>query len=103
MSTIRPVDMQVMIQRTQEINRTTNNDGSRAEQQSGQFAQHFQRTVDQQTRQVVNSNQAEKSDVDKDGGNGKDKQEQNKKRPHTAKEDEKVTKPTRSGLLDVRI
>ena len=67
---IRPVDMQVMIHRMAEINRATNNDGSRAENQNQAFAQSLQKAVEQDGRQVVNANQTEKSDVDKDGRKG---------------------------------
>jgi len=65
---LRPVDMQVMIHRAPEVNRVTNNDGSRAETQNQQFAQSMQKVVEQEGTSVVNANQAEKSDVDKDGG-----------------------------------
>jgi len=70
------VDMQVMLQRAPEVNRVTNNDGSRAETQNQQFTQSMQKVVEQEGKQVVSANQAEKGSIDKDGrgqGGGKDK------------------------------
>jgi len=69
------VDMQVMLQRAPEVNRVTNNDGSRAETQNQQFTQSLQKAVEQEGKQVVSTNQAEKGNIDKDGrgkGGGKD-------------------------------
>ncbi|MCL2572991.1 MAG: hypothetical protein FWE34_00385 [Defluviitaleaceae bacterium] len=100
---IRPVDLQAMVQRAPEVNRATNNDGSRAETQNSQFAQSFQKVVEQESKQVVNANQAEKSNVDKDGrGNsGGGKGGKDRRRPgQETKESEGVQN---RGLLDIKI
>ena len=102
MSIIRQVDMQVMLHRAPEINRLTNNDGSRAEGQNNQFAQSFQKAVEQEGKQVANSNQAEKANVDKDGKGGKGGGKSRKDtRPRKGKEDKK--EEAGKGMLDVRI
>jgi hypothetical protein len=95
--------MQVAVQRAPEINRATNNDGSRAETQNSQFAQSFQKMVEQEGKQVVNTNQTEQTNVDKDGrGQGGGKDGKGKKRPGQDK-DEKGKGGQNRGLLDIRI
>jgi len=92
-----------MVQRAPEVNRATNNDGSRAETQNNQHAQSFQKLVEQESKQVGTANQAEKSNVDKDGrghgGGGKD--DKNKKRPGQDTEEGKGGQ--NRGLLDIKI
>ena len=100
---IRPVDLQVMIQRAPEINRAMNNDGSRAETQNNQFAQSFQKVMEQEGKQVTTANQAEKSNVDKDGrGKGGGRDGKDKKRPGQEKEENGKSEQNR-GLLDIKI
>ena len=100
---IRPVDLQVMVQRAAEVNRATNNDGSRAETQNNQFAQSFQKVVEQEGKQVVNANQAEKANVDKDGrGQGRDKDGKGRKRPGQSNKENEKGEQNR-GLLDIKI
>ena len=99
---IRPVDLPVMVQRAPEVNRATNNDGSRAETQNNQFAHSFQKTIEQESKQVINANQAEKSNVDKDGrGKGGGRDGKNKQQSDDQKESGKGEQ--NRGLLDIRI
>jgi len=96
--------MQVMLQRAPEVNRVTNNDGSRAENQNQAFAQSLQDAVDKEARQVVNSNQAQKSDVDKDGG--KEKKGHRRRSRQDGKNDdteEKEKEAKSRSMLDIRI
>jgi len=100
---IRPVDLQVMVQRAPEVNRATNNDGSRAETQNNQFAQSFQKVVEQEGKQVNTAAQADKANVDKDGrGQGGGKDGKGQRRPGQEKEEEGKAVKNR-GLLDIRI
>jgi len=100
---IRPVDLQVMVQRAPEVNRATNNDGSRAETQNNQFAQSFQKVVEQEGKQVNHANEADKAGVDKDGrGKGGGKDEKGNRRPGQEKEEKDKAVQNR-GLLDIRI
>lgn len=96
------VDMQVMIHRTAELNRATNNDGSRAEGQNSQFAQSFQKVVEQEGKQVVNTNQAEKANVDKDG-RGKGGRPKQGRKDEEEKKKEEEAKKRKGGMLDIRI
>ena len=103
---IRPVDMQVMIHRASEVNRVTNNDGSRAENQNTQFANQFQKAVQQDSKQVVNSSQAEHADIEKDGGRNKgggDAEKKRQKRTRPGNEAEKDKKELNRSMFDVRI
>jgi len=97
--------MQVMIHRAPEVNRVTNNDGSRAETQNQHFAQSMQKVVEQEGTSVVNPNQAEKSDVDKDGGKEK-KGGRGRRRGEArdGKDGDKTDGPGADrGMLDIRI
>jgi len=100
---IRPVDLQVMVQRAPELNRATNNDGSRAETQNSQFAQSFQKVVEQEGKQVLEANQAEQTNVNKDGrGQSGGKDGKGKKRPGQEKKEDGKGEQNR-GLLDIKI
>jgi len=104
MAAIRPVDMQVMVQRTPELNRLTNNDGSRAETQQNQFSQEFQRLSEHAQRTVVQAQETEGRDVDKDGSAGKEKEQKKKRRPTRRQDDseeEKQKDDLGSGMLDI--
>ncbi|MDR2167780.1 MAG: hypothetical protein LBE35_08045 [Clostridiales bacterium] len=98
---IRPVDMQVMLQRAPEVNRLTNNDGSRAETQQNQFAQHFQRVRDAEQKQVVQTTEAEGRNIDPDGSAGKEKQQRGRKKTNNEKDDEEKKSNVGRGMLDI--
>ena len=101
---LRPVDAQVMLHRAAEVNRVTNNDGSRAETQNQAFAQSLQKVVEQEGKQVVQSNQAEKGDVDKDGKGNKNSRHRRGNREEDKDEKGKDGgKGGGRGMLDVRI
>jgi hypothetical protein len=97
---IRPVDMQVMLQKAPEVNRLTNNDGSRAETQQNQFSQHFQRLRDAEQSQVVHTHESEGRNIDPDGSAGKEKQQKGKKRQGDKQKDQKILAPGQ-GMLDI--
>ena len=105
MSIIRPVDMQVMVQRAPEVNRNTNNDGSRAETQNSQFSAQFQKVVEQGQRQVNQTQHTEGQDVDPDGRGAKVERKP-KPRPKTGtkkEDDAKKPQDIGQGMLDIRI
>ena len=103
---IRPVDMQVLLPRAVEVARMAQQDGNRAENQNSQFADQFQKTVNQESKQVVNASQAHEANINKDGRSG-DKYQQNRKRKETEKEEEAKTKVKNQaqgrGLVDYRV
>jgi len=104
MSVIRPVDMQVMVQRVPDVNRNTNNDGSRAETQNSQFSDQFKKVVELNQQQVTITKETEGQDVDPDGRGAKDerksksRQKQGEKKP-----DDKRPPDIGQGMIDIRI
>ena len=95
---IRPVDTQINLNRTAEINRTTNNDGSRAENQNAQFTNSFQKANRDAEVEVNNSNKAENPFLKKDKEQEAKKRNRNRNnnKKHNEKESEK-------SLLDIKI
>lgn len=101
---IRPIDLQISVQRTQEISRVANSDNSNAENQNSQFAQSFQKATDQEIRQVVNVNKSEDAQITKDGGSkNKQEQERKKRKDGIAANTKQDTKGKGQGLLDIKI
>ncbi|MCL2235542.1 MAG: hypothetical protein FWB98_03750 [Defluviitaleaceae bacterium] len=100
---IRPVDMQVMIQRVPELNRMTNNDGSRQEVQNNQFANQFAKATQDAQKQVIEANEAEKQELDKDSkGRGSSQQERHKaEREAEEQAEDKKTPTPGKGMLDI--
>ena len=104
MSVIRPVDMQVMVQRVPDVNRNTNNDGSRAETQNSQFSEQFKKVVELGQQQVTNAKEAEGQDVDPDGRGAKDERKPNKRpKPGEKKQDDRRPSDIGQGMIDIRI
>ncbi|MCL2619546.1 MAG: hypothetical protein FWD97_01255 [Defluviitaleaceae bacterium] len=99
---IRPVDMQVMVQRMPEVNRLTNNDGSRAETQNNAFAQQFAKVSDERQKTVNEPEEAEKQQLDKDGRGGGSQQDRHKaeREAEEQADDKKAPVPGR-GMLDI--
>jgi len=104
---IRPIDIQVMLHRAPEMNRLTNNDGSRAETQQNQFAKEFERLREKERSSVVQPQEPDEGQsVNPDGSAGKEKHQQSKKRrPSDKADDDKKGKPPAlgGGMLDIRI
>ena len=104
---VRSVDIQVMVHRAPEMNRATNNDGSRAATQQNQFAQEFQKLRERERAQVVHAQEADENQgVNPDGSAGKEKQQQNKKKRPGAGQSAEPEKPQNApgrGMLDIRM
>lgn len=101
---IRPVDMQVMVQRMPEVNRLTNNDGSRAETQNNAFAQQFARLADERQKTVNQSEEVGKQQLEKDGRGGGSPQDRHKaEREAEEQADEKKASVPGRGMLDITI
>jgi len=108
---LRPVDMQIILPRAQEIARISNQDGVRSETQNNQFAQQFQKVVSQEGQTVSSTHEtAHQASVDKDGRNGDTYQGRNKKR-NSGDEREENNRNNKNGLnmdenkplIDIRI
>jgi predicted secreted Zn-dependent protease len=99
---IRPVDMQVTVQKSPDINRAQNNEANRPEAAQQHFSQKLQREVEQRDQQVVQTNRSEDRNVDKDGKGSGGFAGSNKKRQPSKKNDDKEKRPG-SSLLDISI
>ena len=95
---IRPVDSQVNLNRAAEVNRVTNNDGSRAENQNAQFANSFQKAARNAEVEVASTNETENAKLrnDKKDRDGRKKRNKNGSKNAKNNEDEK-------SLLDIKI
>lgn len=81
---MRPIDLQALVPRSYEVNRTNSIDAARPELQHQQFAKQLDKEVRHEEQFVKESGKAEKGIVDKDAGNKnknqqKNKEEQNRK------------------------
>ena len=115
---IRPVDVQMMLHKMPGIVRATNADGSRAAIQNAHFSDSMQKAVEQESKQVANTQMAEKTNVNKDGrGRGQAQPEDKsdpQRRPKPGQDeassdrnaiDAKNSKhiPPRGNMLDIKI
>ena len=101
---VRPVDMQVMVQRAAQLNRVTNNDGSRAEIQNNQFANEFAKAAEQGQRQVNQAEQPEGAEFNKDGkGSGAQGGSKGKKKDEEKDKPKKNIPGPSQGMLDIKI
>ena len=107
MPIVRPVTPQIMVQRAAEVNRATNNDGSRAEVQNSQFSDSLQRAAAQEQRMVVNAHQAEKQQLDKDGrgggAGGRGRDGRREKEEQTEEETPNKKAGIGKGMLDIKM
>ncbi|MDR1689605.1 MAG: hypothetical protein LBS21_13495 [Clostridiales bacterium] len=75
---IRPVDLQLLVHKTVDTNRTEQGEARRPEVAHQQFSQVMQKHAEAETHQVIQSNKAEQADIEKDGS-GQNKYERRKK------------------------
>jgi len=105
---IRPVDMQVLLPRSSEVNRITNNDNKGPESQQQQFAQMLTKQAEQAQQQVVSAMRSENPNVDKDGSNKDGREERARKKKGNAKEEEDVRAQknvvySSKGIVDISV
>ena len=98
---MRNVDLQVNLQRTPEINRLTNNDGSRAQNQNAQLASAFQKALKEEGEQVTDLNKSENPNIKKDGRNKRDRDR--RRQDSDEDTDEQKAQIRDLGMLDIRI
>lgn len=99
---IRPVDLQLLVQKTSDVNRTEQGEARRPEVAHQQFSQVMQKHVDEETHQVLHSNKSEHDGIDKDGSNNNqyEKRRKNKNKPEAK---EKTVKQESTSMFDVTI
>ena len=96
---MRPIDLQSMVPRSYEINRTSSVEAARPEQMQHHFAKQLDKEVKHEEQFVKESTRSEKGIVDKDGrnknknsGNKEDKNKKNKTAAHKS-----------LGMVDIQI
>lgn len=99
---IRPVDIQLAIQRAPEVNRTEQGEGRRPDVLHQQFSQIMQKHTDAELHQVLQSNKSELENVDKDGS-GKNKYERKKKDKKNSGEKPNKPKPEGTSMFDITV
>jgi len=99
---IRPIDMQILIQRAAEVNRADQGEGRRPEVLQQQFSQIIQKQTEEEDHQVLKTNKAEQEAVDKDGKGG-NLYERRKKDKGKTDEKEKQGKSKGSGMFDISV
>ena len=99
---IRPVDLQVLIPRSAEINRADQSEARRPDTLHQMFSETLQKKVEHDLNQVLNTNKTEQDGVDKDGSN-KNKHERNRKNNKKPAEDNKIRKAMSTSMIDISI
>lgn len=98
---IRPVDVQMFINKSSQINKNENQEQKGTEQYQ-LFSDHFQKTTEKQEQKTIETNKSEDSQINKDGkGNGNNSK--NKKNKKNNQKDKKTTNNQRLGLFNVSI
>ena len=100
---IRPVDLQVMVQKTAESSRINQHDSAKTDVAQQQFASQFQKEVEIHEQQVLQSNKSEQENIDKNGRGAKDdSRDKRKKRDRRDSEEQKDPMKSNS-IFDVTI
>ena len=101
---IRPIEMQSMVQKASEIYRANTNENQRPEVIEQQFAQQLHKQIQQSEQQAQNPNKSENADVDKDGkGKGAGGSSGGKKKPKRKNKYEIMAVGESGSLFDVLI
>lgn len=99
---IRPVDMQVMLPKSVEVQKANQNDATRPQVQHQQFAQQIQKNVEHERQTIIQANKPEGGKVDKDGrGPGGDNP--HNRRKQNKDEKGKDAQKERTSMLDISI
>lgn len=100
---IRPVDMQLFVNKSADVNKI--NDQSQQNMESQQlFSEEFAKTTERENQSTVNSQKSEDRNIADDGSGGGNKSgnRRNRKRK-SVEEEEKVKKKLGGSIFDVSI
>lgn len=100
---IQPIDMQVMIHKSTEVNKT-NNELQRNNEQQQMFAEEFSKNLYKEQQQVTNTNKSEQQTIEygKNGNKGQ-YNKRNKRKKDENKDKEKDKNKNSSSMFDVSI
>ncbi len=99
---IQPIDLQLMMNRTTEVNNPANHQNQRYDAQQQAFNYEFQQQVERSANQINQTNKSEENNI-KDGQGGNKGQYKGKKKGQKKNEEKNVKKNKSSSLFDVSI
>jgi len=99
---IQPIDMQVMIHKSTEVNKT-NNDVQKNNEQQQLFSSELDKTIQKEQQQVLNTNKSEEQIIEYGKGGNKGEYRGRKKNKNKQQEPEKSKKNKSSSIFDVSI
>ncbi len=99
---IRPIDMQVMVQKSAEVSRLNHNESNRPEIAQQQFLDKLHKELTQKDQQVTETNKSEHQNVDKDG-RGPGAHHQKSKKEQEKQSQKETQKENSTSMFDVRI
>lgn len=101
---IRPVDMQIMISKGDEVSKMHNNDSNRPDVQQHRFAEQAAKQSELISKTVIHTKESQNSGIDKDGkGNGSQYSKKRNRKNNDDKEKKEKEKTESQGMFDVLI
>ena len=99
---IRPVDVQMFINKSSNINRSEDNNQKNMDQNL-LFSEHLKKNVETENKKTIESNKSEQQNVNKDGKGNSGSYSQNKKQKNKEGEKEKMNNKDKLSFLDISI
>ena len=99
---IRPVDVQMFINKSSNINRAEDNNQKNMDQNL-LFSEHLKKNVETENKKTIESNKSEQQNVNKDGKGNSGPYSQNKKQKNKEGEKEKMNTKDKLSFLDISI
>lgn len=101
---IRPVDMQVLLPKVNEVSRIQQIQNQNEQNSQQQFASQLQKEATKQETQVQHSNKSQGGKVNKDSGNKSSSEEKEKKKKQKNEQESEIIKDPKLGnKLDIKI
>ena len=100
---IRPIDVQMFINKSSQINRSEDNNQKNMDQNL-MFSEHLKKNVETENKKTIESNKAQEQDVNKDGkGNGNLYSKKHNKKDDKNNKNDKNSKKDGLSFLDISI
>lgn len=99
---IRPVDLQVVVQRTAEVGRV-NESNPRQDANTQAFSDVVKKEIDLNDKQVLDLNKSEQDKITKDGKGNSGNSGQGKKKKQKENDDQTKDAPRQMGMFDVSV
>lgn len=100
---IRPVDMQVLIPKTNEVARTEQVQAQKHLSEQMQFAQQMEKQIDFNSQHVIETGKSENTVISKDGGKKNTGKQDKKKRDKKKKDDENDANKSATSIFDIKV